>query len=486
MIVSSRAAVLRPTTLDPSVWPTALAALRSLGFDAVDIPLVWREHDRGGAADLGAPRDLSKFFDLVAAEGLRAIVRLGPTCADDAPAMGVPDRLLRDPGVCARTRRGNPVVTLDGLRVMPVPSFGSGRWRDESAGWVRAASALLAPLVARGVVTAVVLGPAALRTLRDAPDDRDHHPDLPAGGEDPAETLRAYLDHLANAARAAGVRDDALVYAAGGHALTSPHTLELAAARAVMLRAASPRWGVEGLWRLARLATTLPHGALLELSSGSAPFAAPVRATHALQAARVALAAGPRAITVAAGCVGHRWPGALLDEKGRPRAHAAHWAKALADAAAWPEARPETERAEVVTVDAARVRAWWSAPALGELPRAATLASLAHPALAQGGDEVSRREQALQREARPFILAEDPAWCAPTDAPWVTSVTPPGAALLRAVEGPEGRCLVAVSASEETAVVRVIEGWRDEHGAAVDAVDVAEGEVRVLRAGGER
>ena len=57
---------------------------------------------------------------------------------------------------------------------------------------------------------------------------------------------------------------------------------------------------------------------------------------------------------------------------------------------------------------------------------------------------------------------------------------------LRAVEGPEGRCLVAVSASEETAVVRVPEGWRDEHGAAVDAMDVAEGEVRVLRAGGER
>ncbi len=272
MIVSSRAAVLRPTTLDPSVWPVALAALRSLGFDAVDVPLVWREHDRGGALDLGAPRDLLKFFDLVAAEGFRAIVRLGPTCADDAPAMGVPDRLLRDPAISARTRRGNPVVTLDGLRVMPVPSFGSARWRDEGAAWVRAASSLLAPLVARGVVTAVVLGPAALRTLRDAPDDRDHHPDLPAGGEDPTETLRAYLDHLADAARGAGVADDALVYAAGGHALASPHTLSLAAARAVMLRAASPRWGVEGLWRLARLATTLPHGALLELHAGAAPL----------------------------------------------------------------------------------------------------------------------------------------------------------------------------------------------------------------------
>ncbi len=336
------------------------------------------------------------------------------------------------------------------------------------------------------MVCAVALGPSALRTLRDAPDDRDHHPDLPAGGEDPTETLRAYLDHLADAARGAGVADDALVYAAGGHALASPHTLSLAAARAVMLRAASPRWGVEGLWRLARLATTLPHGALLELHAGAAPFSAPVRATHALQAARVALAAGPRAVTVAAGCVGHRWPGALLDEKGRPRAHAAHWAKALADAAAWPEARPEAERAEVVPVDAARVRAWWSDASLGELPRAATLESLAHPALAGGGDEVSRREQALVREGRPFIVAADPAWCAPTEAPWVTSVAPPGAALLRAVQGPEGRCLIAVSASEETATVRVTDGWRDERGAAVDAVAVAEGEVRVLRAGGER
>lgn len=486
MIVSSRAAVLRPTTLDPSVWPVALAALRGLGFDAVDVPLVWREHDRGGEADLGGPRDLSKFFDLVAAEGLRAIVRLGPTCADDAPAMGIPDRLLRDPAVCARTHRGNPVVTLDGLRVMPVPSLGSARWRDQSAAWVRAASALLAPLVARGVVTSVVLGPAALRTLRDAPDDRDHHPDLPVGGEDPTETLRAYLDHLADAARGEGVADGALVYAAGGHALTSPHALTLAASRAVMLRAASPRWGVEGIWRVARLATTLPHGALLELRAGAAPFSAPVRATHALQAARVALAAGPRAITVAAGCVGHRWPGALLDEKGRPRPHAAHWARALADAATWPEARREAERAEVVPVDVARVRAWWSEAALGELPRAATLEPLAHPALAGGGDEVSRREQALAREGRPFIVAEDPAWCAPPEAPWATSVTPPGAALLRAVQGAEGRCLIAVSASEEMAMVRVPEGWRDERGDAVEAVEVVEGAVRVLRAGGGR
>ncbi|MFO0628168.1 MAG: beta-galactosidase [Polyangiales bacterium] len=484
MIASSRAAVLRPTTLDPTVWPAALAALRDLGFDAVDVPLVWREHDREGEVDLSAPRDLARFFDLVAAEGFRAIVRLGPTCAEDAPAMGIPDRLLRDPAVCARTRRGNPQVTLDGLRVMPLPSFGSARWREACARWVRAAATLLAPYAARGGVTAVVLGPAALLTLRDAPDDRDHHPDLPAEGEDPATTLRAYLDHLAGAARAAGLPHAALVTPRAPCPREPPHPDARRGARGDDPRAVAAR-GVEGLWRVARLATTLPHGALLELHAGGAPFAAPVRATHALQAARVALAAGPRAITVAAGCVGHRWPGALLDEKGRPRAHAAHWARALAAAAAWPAARPASERAEVVRVDAAVVRGWWSAPSLGELPRTATLTSLAHPALAGGDDEALRREQALQREARPFTVAGDPAWCAPPEGEWVRGVTPQGAALLRAVQTDGGRCLLAVSASEETASVQVSGRWRDEQGALVEAVEVAEGEVRVLRAEGE-
>ncbi len=102
-----RAALVRPTTLDPSAWPAALGALRDLGFDAVDVPLVWREHERpDGKLDLEHPEDLRGFFERVAARDLAAMVRLGPVCAEEAPALGVPDRILQSAGFCARTRRG--------------------------------------------------------------------------------------------------------------------------------------------------------------------------------------------------------------------------------------------------------------------------------------------------------------------------------------------------------------------------------------------
>lgn len=486
MRASLRAALVRPATLDRSVWPVALRALRALRFNAVDVPVVWREHDRGpGDLDFERARDLAAFLDLVEAEGLVALVRLGPTCAEEAPAMGVPDRLLRDPSVCARTRRGNPVVALDGLRVIPVPSLASERWREEVAAWVKAAASVLAPYAARGVVRSVVVGPSAQHLSRDAPSDRDHHPDLVASGDD-AAVARAlcadYLRLLAGAAESAGVAAERVVVAPGGHPLAHPAALDLAGERAVFLRAPSPRWGTEGLWRVARLAATLPKGAIVEVRSGGPAFAAPVRATHALQAARAVLAAGPAAVTVAAGCVGHRWTGALLDERGAPRAHAAHWARAIEAAESWPLAEASRERAGVIAVDAERVDAWWRAPDLDALPRAALLGGLAHPtrAVAASEDGSFERERSLQLRASPWTLAGSASWCEPADESFAATLDPPGAALLRAVDGPEGRWLFAVSASEETATLRTPAPWRDEGGDEVVEVQVTEGAVRVL------
>lgn len=479
-----RAAVVRAATLEPRTWATAVRALRGLGFDTVDVPVVWREHARGDGFSFEGALDLRAFLDVVAAEGMRAIVRLGPTCAPEAPALGVPDAVLRDPRVHARTRRGNPVVTPEGLRLVPLPSFGSRAWRAEVARWLSAAVEALGEHVASGVITGVVVGPSGMRALRDSPSDRDHHPDIDIEGEDGVverQVAADYLRGLADVVASCGVARERVIVAAPGHPLAHPATLDLAEAYPVLVHAGAPRAGVEGIWRVARLAASLPRGALVEVSSGAAPFASPVRATHALQAARVAAAAGVAALTVAAGCAGHRWPGALLDEEGAPRAHASHWARFLDASRSWPAMDARRERAVVVPVDASRVARWRASPALGALPRSPIVARGVHPSALGGApdDDTFSRERALTEAGVPWAYATRDDALHATDEGFVS--TGEGRALARRVEGEDGRWLLLVSASEAVATVALPGAWRDERGEAVTAVDVAEGEVRVLR-----
>lgn len=482
-----RAAVVRAATLEARAWPPAVRALRALGFDAVDVPVVWREHAR--ATDrlrFEGPLDLRAFLDVVAAEGMRAVVRLGPTSTAEAPALGVPDRVLRDARVHARTRRGNPMVTLDGLRLVPLPSLASRVWREEVARWLAAAVDALGDHVASGTVARVVVGPAGLRALRDSPTDRDHHPDIDGDGDDGAIERRVageYLRALVADVVSCGVPRERVVVAAPGHVLGHPATLDLAADHPVFVRAPTPRAGVEGVWRVARLAASLPRGAVVEVAAGTAPFQSPVRATHALQTARVAAAAGAATLTVAAGCAGHRWPGALLDERGEPRAHAAHWGRFLAASKAWPAMDPRTERAAVIPVDAERVARWRASPGLGALPRSPLVARGVHPATLAGDpeDRSFESERSLTRAGAPWSLALTPDALRPAGEGFAGASTSEGSALARAVEGDDGRWLLLVSASEATALVPLRGAWRDERGEAVDVAEVTEGDVRVLR-----
>lgn len=482
-----RAAVVRAATLEPRAWLPAVRALRALGFDAIDVPLVWREHAR--AADrlsFEGALDVRAFLDVVAGEGMRAVVRVGPTSTAEAPALGVPDRVLRDPRVHARTRRGNPIVTPDGLRLVPLPSFGSLAYRAEVARWLAAAVEALGDHVASGAVARVIVGPAGMRALRDSPTDRDHHPDIDAEGDDGDVERRVadgFLRGLVDVVASCGVPGARVVVAAPGHVLAHPATLDVAARHPVFVRAPTPRAGVEGVWRVARLAASLPRGAVVEVASGTAPFQSPVRATHALQTARIVAAAGVASLTVAEGCAGHRWPGALLDERGGARPHAPHWGAFLDASKLWPAVDPRTERAAVIPVDAARVARWRAAPGLGALPRSPLVARGVHPAsLAADPDDGSfERERSLTRAGTPWSLARSEDAFTPAGEDFAPAPSSEGAALARVVDAGDGRWLFLVSATEATATVPLRGAWRDERGARVDAVDVPEGEVRALR-----
>jgi hypothetical protein len=481
--------MVRPTTLDPSLWTRAVRALAAIGFNAIDVPVVWREHELAdGRFDFeSGERDLRRFLDVVAAEGLRAVVRLGPWPTSDVTHLGLPDRVLRDRRCQARTRRQNPVLVLDLPRVVALPSVASERYRAEAATWITAAVTALAPRLADGTIARVIVGHGPPAVLRDDPFEFDHHPD--ARGDDApvhpphhppleagvAEVERQsahaerFLLHLYDAAVRAGAPAERLTLAVTGAALASPLALSLGSTHRLALTAPPPRAGATGIWREVRFAASLAAGAHVALRAGAPPFEPPTRATHTLQAARVAFAAGAADVSVHAGCVGHHWIGALLDERAEPRAHCQRWSALFAEVDAWPRG---VERGVALPLRRDAVVAARAATGVHPLP----VGLLAW--VGMGLDELTAaREEVSPRPAREADLASKgvPHWWQAGEgdgsdeaAAWSSltpAVTPPGAALVRAVEHARGRSLVVCSRVEGPIQVAPPPGrWRDDRG----------------------
>ncbi len=439
-----RAASLRFTRVDPSRWPKVVRTLVALGFNAVDLPLVWREY---AAAD-GSPdaarlaHDLAGLLRIVADAGARAVLRLGPWPVADVAGLGLPDAVLLDPAVRSHTRRRNPRWVSDHLRVVPLPSLRSAAYNTAARAWITAAvEAAAAAAPAPGVIARVLVGHGAPTLLRDAPDDLD------AAGLDPAavdataaeaDAAREFLLGLAAAARAAGAPAGSLRLAIQGDPLASVAAAQLAADEGLAWSALPTRAGVRAIWRDARLATTLAHGHHLDLRAGHAPLEAPSRATDALDVARVALGAGARDVTVLHGCAGGDWVGAILDEQGEPRLAAARWQSLLA----WADALPEgAERSRRIGRDPAAIARARSATVFGALP----LAWLARWGFSL--DEVSAEPVGADAREQAAVAAGE-AWAPAftmddqTDPAPGVSLDPAGAAMVRAVDTAGGRAWV--------------------------------------------
>ena len=439
-----RAASLRFTRVDPSRWPKVVRTLVALGFNAVDLPLVWREY---AAAD-GSPdaarlaHDLAGLLRIVADAGARAVLRLGPWPVADVAGLGLPDAVLLDPAVRSHTRRRNPRWVSDHLRVVPLPSLRSATYNAAARAWVTAAvEAATAGAPAPGVIARVLVGHGAPTLLRDAPDDLD------AAGLDPAavdataaeaDAAMGFLLGLAAAARAAGAPAGSLRLCIQGDPLASVAAAQLAADEGLAWSALPTRAGVRAIWRDARLATTLAHGHHLDLRAGHAPLEAPSRATDALDVARVALGAGARDVSVLHGCAGGDWVGAILDEQGEPRLAAARWQSLLA----WADALPAgVERSRRIGRDPAAIARARSASVFGALP----LAWLARwgfsldevSAEPVGADDLEQAAVAAGEAWAPAFTMDDK-----TDPAPGVSLDPAGAAMVRAVDTAGGRAWV--------------------------------------------
>ncbi|WP_426996484.1 glycoside hydrolase family 35 protein [Pseudarthrobacter sp. N5] len=95
----------------PEQWQDRLRKLRAMGANTVDTYVAWNFHQprRGEAADFAGWRDIGRFIDLAASEGLDVIVRPGPYICAEWDNGGFPAWLTGIPGIGLRCL--DPVFT---------------------------------------------------------------------------------------------------------------------------------------------------------------------------------------------------------------------------------------------------------------------------------------------------------------------------------------------------------------------------------------
>ena len=87
----------------PDLWADRLHKARLMGLNTIETYVPWNEHSpRRGTFDTDAGLDLGRFLDLVAAEGMFAIVRPGPYICAEWDNGGLPGWLFTDPEVGVR------------------------------------------------------------------------------------------------------------------------------------------------------------------------------------------------------------------------------------------------------------------------------------------------------------------------------------------------------------------------------------------------
>ena len=110
----------------PDLWADRIRKARLMGLNTIETYVAWNAHEpRRGEWRTDDGLDLGRFLDLVAAEGMHAIVRPGPYICAEWDNGGLPAWLFRDPEV--GVRRSEPHYLEAVERVSP------SRVRDRGA-----------------------------------------------------------------------------------------------------------------------------------------------------------------------------------------------------------------------------------------------------------------------------------------------------------------------------------------------------------------
>lgn len=151
--VPLRSGALHYWRLPKDHWRDALRQVKALGLPMVETYVPWGVHElelRDGKPvfDFGERdprRDLAGFLDLAAEEELLVFVRPGPHINAELTGFGLPQRVLDDPEVQARSPRGNPVVLYFPPKMFAVPSHASEAYREHAGEWLDAVGAIVGP-----------------------------------------------------------------------------------------------------------------------------------------------------------------------------------------------------------------------------------------------------------------------------------------------------------------------------------------------------
>ncbi len=168
--------------LDPSAWKPGLEALKRMGLPMVETYTPWGVHETGpGAFDFGETdpkRDLGRFIDMAAEEGLWVFIRPGPHINAEMTNFGLPERIVYDKACQARSPRQNPVILPFPPQMFPVPSYASERFHEETGRWYDAVAEVVVPRIyPDGPVVLLQVDNEASYYFRTGPFDQDYHPD---------------------------------------------------------------------------------------------------------------------------------------------------------------------------------------------------------------------------------------------------------------------------------------------------------------------
>ena len=97
----------------PDLWADRIRKARLMGLNTIETYVAWNAHARTESEwDTSGQLDLGRFLDLVAAEGMHAIVRPGPYICAEYDNGGLPAWLLRDESVGVRRSEPRYIAAL--------------------------------------------------------------------------------------------------------------------------------------------------------------------------------------------------------------------------------------------------------------------------------------------------------------------------------------------------------------------------------------
>ncbi len=442
----------------PRFFGRALAAIRSLGFDSVESPVPWSEHESSGRFAFDSDTaHLGAFLEEAGRIGLGAHLRLGPCVGAELTCLGLPRSVASDPATAAGNAAGRPLVVPIPPRWMLAPSYASRAYRERSAGWIRAACAAIAPWVApRGPVLSVAVGDVVPYLGRSPVAPADQSPDAVEAYEAARAELRpAERDRLMPADRSAPPASaDAAIgamlfaerlyldYVAGLAAAAAEHGCRAVATTlppaglfhpvgAGLLASSFERLGLD-VYGWAGAPRPLDRDLRLLAGSVRRPFASLVAAgtppwlphlgpADNLHGLRACLAAGLDGIVVSPAVAHDRWAGGLLDERLRESSDPAQAVRKLVHGVArsgWLDMRPRPAAAIVLPRDYVRAALGASASVLGPLSPCLPAALGFPPTLAldpadddpSGGAWWSwfeAAERALEEAGAPWVIVDD-------------------------------------------------------------------------------